>query len=117
MASNKFQGDLGERFAEKFLVQKGYKIIERNFYCKVGEIDIIALDKDTLVFVEVKTRWSRKFGRPEEAVDGRKLAKIARSGEYFALENDRLPKKRRIDVVAVEVIGGKVKSAKLIKVT
>jgi putative endonuclease len=71
--NNKTFGKIGEDRAAKLLRNKGYKIIEQNYTTKLGEIDLIAIDVDTLVFVEVKTRWSKKFGNPEEAVNLRKL--------------------------------------------
>ena len=109
-------GQIGEEYALTILKNNGYQIIQRNFRSKIGEIDIIAKDKGTLVFVEVKTRWSAKFGKPEEAVTPRKLNKIKRIGEYYLLTHTNLPKKLRIDVVAIEVEGGNVKSARIIKV-
>lgn len=109
-------GKLGEDFAAKLLIKRGYKIIERNFRTRLGEIDIIATEKDTLVLVEVKTRWSKKFGLPEEAVTPRKLNKIKKVAELYSLTHPTLPKKMRVEVVAIEVIEGKVTSAKIIKV-
>lgn len=117
MRGKRGYGELGEEYAHNLLKKSGYQVIQRNFRCKIGEIDIIAKDKGTLVFVEVKTRWSRKFGKPEEAVTPRKLNKIKRIGEYYLLTHPNLPKKLRIDVVAIEVEGGNVKSARIIKVT
>ena len=116
-------GEMGEEFAVKLLKKKGYKILERNFQTRLGEIDIVAIDPSTgsgpdgtLVFVEVKTRWSEKFGKPEEAVTPKKLSKIKRTGEYYSLTHSTAPKKLRIDVVALEVEGGRVTSAKIIRV-
>lgn len=108
-------GKLGEDFAVKLLIRNGYEIIHRNFKIKTGEIDIIAKDKDTIVFVEVKTRWSKKFGLPEEAVNSRKLNKIRKVGTQYLLTHSPLVKKARIDVIAIEVENGQVKSSRLIK--
>lgn len=108
-------GTVGETYACSLLVQNGYSILRKNFSCKIGEIDIIATMGDTLVFVEVKTRTSSKFGSPEEAVNKHKLKKIQRVGEYFLKGKKNLPKKLRIDVVLVKMINGKVESAKIIK--
>ncbi len=116
MSSTKVSGDLGEDFAVEFLKKKGYEIIDRNFRTRVGEIDIVAVYEDTLVFVEVKTRWNKKFGLPEEAVTLKKLEKIKKTGQLFAKQNPNLPKKQRIDVVAIQVMGNEVISTKLIKV-
>ena len=77
---------------------------------------MVAQDGDTLIFVEVKTRWSRRYGKPEEAVTEKKLGKIRKTAEYYCLTHPNVPKKLRIDVVAIEVEKGRVKSAKIIKV-
>ncbi len=110
------QGKLAEDFAVKLLKGKGYEIIDRNFRSKFGEIDIIALKDGYLVFVEVKARWSMKFGKPEEAVTSSKLWKIGKTGEYYSLLHPNLPGKLRIDVVAIEINDGEVSSAKIINV-
>lgn len=64
-----FVGKLGEDKARKYLIQNGYKILESNYFCRFGEIDIIAMDKNCLVFIEVKTRTNDKYGNPENAVN------------------------------------------------
>ena len=95
-------GAEGEDAAARFLQKQGYSIIERNFATKYGEIDLIARERNVLVFVEVKLRRSPEFGRPEEAVTRAKSLQIGRA----AL--DYLTKKRlsgvpcRFDVVAVQ---------------
>lgn len=109
-------GKLAENFAVKLLAEKDYNVIERNFRSKFGEIDIVALKDDYLIFVEVKARWSSKFGRPEEAVNASKLWKIGRTGEYYSLLHPDLPKKLRIEVLALEIESGRVVSSKLIMV-
>jgi putative endonuclease len=114
--SKRFYGNLGEEFALKLLFNKGYKIVSRNYHSRFGEIDIIALDKDTLVFVEVKTRWSERYGKPEESVTATKLNKIRLTGEYFSLTHPDLPRKVRIDVVSLEFKAGDLVSAKIINV-
>ncbi len=73
-------GKKGEELALRFLKKRGYRIIEKNYVCKMGEMDIIAKEKDTLVFVEVKTRTSTTFGPPQLAVNPTKqmqLSKVA----------------------------------------
>lgn len=110
-------GKISEDYACKFLISKGYKIIARNFRSSFGEIDIVAIDADTLVFVEVKARWSLKFGNPEEAVTREKINKIVKTAAYFSQLHPKLPKKLRIDVVALEINGGHVVSEKIIKVS
>ncbi len=96
-------GKRGENYAVSLIKRKGYKIIERNFHCPFGEIDIVAIDGDTLAFVEVKTRTGEKFGKPEEAVGKRKIQAITKSGQYFRLNRRDLPDAERIDVVAIEM--------------
>lgn len=94
-------GKIGENIATKYLEQIGYEIIQRNFECKQGEIDIIAKDKEEIVFVEVKTRANTLYGKPKEAVDTIKKKHIYKSAEFYIyikhLEN--LPV--RIDVIEV----------------
>jgi putative endonuclease len=70
-------GQEGEALAARHLKKNGYRIIEKNYRTKLGEIDIIAKDKDTLVFVEVKSRRSWQFGNPKAAVTPRKQRKIS----------------------------------------
>lgn len=109
-------GVLAENFAADLLQSKGYKIIERNFHSKFGEIDIIACEGSTLVFVEVKARWSPKFGAPEEAVTQQKIYKIKKTADYYCLINYIKDRKMRIDVVAMEMGGRAVLSSKIIHV-
>lgn len=108
-------GDLGEKFALRLLKIKGYKVICTKFRSKFGEIDIIAEKDNTLIFVEVKTRWSLKFGLPQEAVNFRKMVNIKRTGEYFSLLNPNLPKKLAIEIVAIQAENNRVTSAKIIR--
>ena len=125
MRNKRKYGDLGERYAIRLLLKNGYKIIEKNFNTRFGEIDIVAIDPSTgsgqsdytLVFVEVKTRWSKKYCKPEEAVTPRKLGHIKKAAEFYLLTHPDHPKKLRIDVVAIEVEDQKVTSAKIIKVS
>jgi putative endonuclease len=108
-------GKAGEDAAVKLLQTRGYKIIARNFRSKVGELDIIAIDGNTLVFVEVKTRWSRDYGYPEEAITPKKLQSIMKTAEYFKLTHPSTPDLQRIDAVAIEVDGERIIRAELIK--
>ena len=109
-------GALAENFAVKFLSAYGYRIIDRNFRSRFGEIDIIALKDGLLIFIEVKARWSLKFGKPEEAVTQSKIWKITRTAEYYSLMHPELPKSLRIEVVALEIDNQKLKSARIIPV-
>ncbi|OGY20967.1 MAG: hypothetical protein A2126_03015 [Candidatus Woykebacteria bacterium GWB1_45_5] len=118
MKDKKVLGRLGEKLAASLLRRKGYKILERNFQSRLGEIDIVAVDGDTLVFVEVKARIGRKFGLPEEAVRPWKLKAIEKVGAYFRLLHPETPEAQRIDVVAIELDeDGKVIRQELIKNT
>lgn len=108
-------GKLGEQYACKLLQKRGYKIVTTNFRSPYGEIDIVALDKDTLVFVEVKTRWSNRFGAPEEAVTPSKLKSITRTGEYFKLKHSDYPDALRVDVVALEVDDKNITAVRLLR--
>ena len=94
-------GKIGEEIVAKYLSSLDYKIIERNFECKRGEIDIIAIDKDELVFIEVKTRTNVMYGRPSEAVNEVKKKHIYKATEYYVyirnLENEKI----RLDVIEV----------------
>ena len=108
--SNLSVGKLGEKIAKKFLEGKGYKVLEKNFQTRFGEIDLVAKDGGTLVFVEVKTRYTEKFGRPEESVTPAKIRKIIKAGQFYRNTNTNLPELERIDVVALELSSdGKIK--------
>lgn len=100
---NQITGSYGENLAEDFLKGKGYKILQKNFKARYGEIDLIALDKDTLVFIEVKTRKSAQYGSPEEAITPRKLYQIAKTSQIFKSLHPELPEGMRIDAVCIEL--------------
>lgn len=91
----------GERAAERFLRRRGYTIIERNYRCRVGEIDLIALDGNSVVFVEVKTLSAALFGAPHDAVGGRKQRQLARVAEYYLAAQRLEDREVRFDVVSV----------------
>lgn len=95
-------GRRGEDLALSYLTGKGYRFVDRNVSCPFGEIDLIVKDGKTLVFVEVKTRWSERYGPPEEAVTPRKLHSITRTALWFCQKNPLLPKLMRIDVVTLD---------------
>lgn len=98
---NKSVGKLGEELAAKYLAQKNFKILEQNFHKRYSEIDIVAIDGNTLVFVEVKTRIGTKFGLPEESITPRKLRSLIYAAQYYKLVHQELPQAMRIDVVSV----------------
>ena len=99
---NKLTGNLGEKLAAEYLENLGYKILERNWrYSNIGEIDIIALDKNTLVFVEVKTRKSLNFGHPFEAIDEKKYNQVKLIAKAYILQSKNKYKTCRIDGISV----------------
>jgi putative endonuclease len=100
-------GDQGERLAARRLRRRGYRIIDRNFRAAGAEIDIVALDRDTLVFVEVKTRRGMGAGRPEDSVHGLKQHRIRRAAAIFARARAMEERPIRFDVVAVSRPAGR----------
>lgn len=94
-------GQEGEEIATKYLIENNYAIIERNFNCRQGEIDIIAKDKKEFVFIEVKTRTNRKYGNPAEAVATSKVKHLLKSIEYYLFLNKLENSFIRIDVIEV----------------
>lgn len=96
-------GKSGEEIAVKYLENKKYKIIEKNFKCRQGEIDIIAQDKDELVIIEVKTRKCLKYGKPAEAVNKTKRNHIYKAAEYYLYIKKLEKMYVRIDVIEVYI--------------
>ena len=94
-------GDRGERAAARFLKQRGYRILAKQHRDQFGEIDIIALDKDVIVFVEVKTRRTADQGQPFEAVDRRKQQRLTQLALAWLKRKRRLHQSARFDVVSV----------------
>ena len=94
-------GEEGEALAVRYLKKAGYKIIETNYRTRLGEIDIIAKDKDTIVFVEVKTRTSVQFGSPKWAVTPKKQKKISMVALYYLKATNQSAAKARFDVVTI----------------
>ena len=95
-------GNDKEKIAAEYLTGCGYRVLETNYYCKAGEIDIIAKDGDYLCFIEVKYRNNTSGGYPEEAVDARKAGRISRSALFY-MNQKKLPENTpcRFDVVAI----------------
>ena len=109
-------GKLGEKVAQKFLKKRGYRIREIGFRCPRGEIDIIAQQKDYLVFVEVRTKSSLDFGTPEESITQAKKKKLIASALTYTNTHQNLPSLWRIDIVAIELDDkGKTKRIELIE--
>jgi putative endonuclease len=94
-------GRRGERIAERHLRRRGYRILERNFCAAGAEIDLVALDGDTLVFVEVKTRRTAASGTPAESVHPLKQSRLRRAAEMYALSRHAQDRAMRFDVVEV----------------
>ncbi len=104
--TNQQLGALGEKTAAEYLVQKGYRILCRNFRCREGEIDIVALKEDTLHFVEVKTRQGLLFGHPLESVTNKKAAHMRAAASRFLSQWPReweRPRHIRMDAIAIEI--------------
>lgn len=95
------KGELAEDAAEAFLGARGYRIVERNLRTKLGELDFLALDGETLVFVEVKARTSGEYGRAVEAVGPKKSARLARIAG-LVLARNRSPRACRFDVLGLD---------------
>ena len=96
-------GDLGEQLAKDYLKKKGYKLIETNYRCHSGEIDIVAKQKNCLVFVEVRTKSTQVYGSPEESLSPTKQTHMKKCAYYYLQNHKKLPENWRIDLVAVEL--------------
>ncbi|MDD5226738.1 MAG: YraN family protein [Candidatus Omnitrophica bacterium] len=94
-------GERGERAACVFLKEHGYEILEKNYKCKIGEIDVIARRHGRLAFVEIKTRTSAQFGIPQEAVHLRKQEKIFKISQWYMKEKKLAKTPIAFDVVAI----------------
>ncbi len=103
MMKRRETGILGEKLACDFLGKNGYRIIERNFRCPGGEVDIVAQQQDTLVFVEVRTKRSRRFGSPEESITPTKMEHMRNAAVFYWQNHSNLPESWRIDVVAIQM--------------
>ena len=102
MQNKRATGAAAEKLAAEFLVQHGAEILERNFRTRRAEIDLIAMDQDTLVFIEVKYRHSLKSGYPEEAVDQNKQRRIHLAARVYMSRKSVPPdRKIRFDVVSL----------------
>lgn len=98
-------GTKGEDIACKYLANQGYIIQKRNFKCKSGEIDIIAKEKNEIVFIEVKTRTSKKYGNPSEAVTETKQKHIKKATEFYIYKHNLENNFIRFDVIEVYLKG------------
>ncbi len=101
MAAKDDLGRRGEEFALSYLTDAGYELVERNWRCAQGEVDLIVARDGEVVFVEVKTRSSLRFGHPFEAITAAKLARLRRLAHAWCAESDSPPRRIRIDAVAI----------------
>ena len=97
---NRETGCLGEDIAKRYLQKRGYRIIEQNYRTRYSEIDLIAYDHKTLVFVEVRTKNSEEFGTPEDSLTRRKIRRLSR-GALIYLAREGGSEKYRIDAVCI----------------
>jgi putative endonuclease len=98
---NKEIGNLGESLAEKYLQDSGYVIIQKNFRCYIGEIDLIAKEKDYIIFFEVKTRYNTRFGNPCESVTYCKQRRIYKTAQFYIMINKIHNSNFRFDVIEI----------------
>lgn len=100
---SKATGNLGEDLAKEFLIKKGFKILQSQYFARVGEIDIIAERAGRLHFVEVKTRSSHEFGYPEESLTRKKSERVRKAVGLYLLKNRISHQNYQIDLVTVEL--------------
>ena len=94
-------GSWGENRAKEYLARKGYTLLESNYRCQWGEVDLICQDGTYLVFVEVRTRRSQEYGTPEESLSKSKQEKLIATAQTYMQEQDSTPEQWRIDLVAL----------------
>lgn len=100
-------GRRGEDIAERYLRKKGYRLLQRNYRCPIGEVDLIALDRRVIVFVEVKTRTDDSFGSPLESVHSLKQRRMIRAALFFLHQHRLHERAARFDVVGISFVGEK----------
>lgn len=96
-------GSWGEKKAQNYLINNNYAIVEKNFRNRWGEVDLIAIQGEFLVFIEVKTRKSLSFGQPESSINYRKKEKIRKLANYYLLKNDYSDLQVRFDVITIMI--------------
>ncbi|WP_019532516.1 YraN family protein [Paenibacillus ginsengihumi] len=96
-------GTAGEQAAENYVIGQGYVVLARNWRCRTGELDLVALEGETLVFIEVRTRsaGSVSFGTPQESVDPRKRRKVLETARVYVHQHRLHDRQIRFDVIAV----------------
>ena len=106
------KGKMGEEASVKLLEKKGYKVLERNYRTRFGEIDVVCLKGNTVVFVEVKSKTGERFGEPWEMIDKRKLGQVERIAKMYLIKRRLGDMLCRIDVVGVWLREEKVERLK-----
>lgn len=102
-------GEVGERAAQAYLEQSGYRILERNYRCRGGEIDLIALQRGVVAFVEVRRRAADSLVAPIESLDANKRRRIVTAAKHYALRQNLLDRPLRFDFVGVTEVGGELR--------
>ncbi|BFG69698.1 YraN family protein [Sediminibacterium sp. KACHI17] len=114
MLHHKKTGDLGESIAGEFIIEKGYHILERNWRYKHWEVDIIASRNRKLHFIEVKTRNSLRFGKPEESITREKMSHLKNAAEQYQYQHPEW-KYIQFDVIAITLVNGITKEIFMIE--
>ena len=96
-------GNWGEQKAKEYLTQKSIHIIGQNIYTKFGEIDLVGLKEDSIIFFEIKTRKSKRFGYPEVSVNTKKQQRLIEAAQAYLGENEITVQNWRIDVISILV--------------
>ena len=105
--STKLTGNYGEDLACEYLKKQGYKILKRNYRIRGGEIDIVAKDKETLVFVEVKARWSHEYGLPAESMTKWKIKYLIKTATFYVMKVGWGDKEYRLDFISIDFADSK----------
>lgn len=114
--SRRETGIRGEKLAQELLKKRGYRILETNYRCPHAEVDIIARQKDCLVFVEVRSKKNLRFGTPEESITFAKRSRLRAAAAHYLQTHENLPSQWRIDVVVLELSReGKIERAEVIE--
>lgn len=105
MGTNTEKGEFGERFAETYLTNKGFRILDRNYRFEHAEIDLIGMDGSELVFVEVKYREQKNFGDPLEAITDQKIKRLYKAAEHWLEEHELKQESARFDILGLQKNG------------
>ena len=110
MAAKDELGRRGEDLAARYLEQRGYRVLDRNWRCVAGEVDIVAAERDEVAFVEVKTRSSVGFGHPFEAISAEKLERMRRVAALWCEAARPRPSRYRLDVIGIVMRPGRLEN-------